>query len=197
MGFFYSVVRCSNEPMLPITRAKNTALICCHFARNLAYYNATKKVLPLDYEGFWLTVAGNFIDVCALEWSKLFGNRNGKCHWQKVLKQPELFKEDFLKLHHLDDVKWNGLWNQIKDYRDNFVAHIEDQETTLIPCMTVPYFLVKFYYERLRTEFPELLSLSELPTYMDQYYDSSLSEAEVLLRTQGKSHDAEPRKQNA
>lgn len=187
----------SNEPMLPMTREKNTALICCHFARSLAYYNATKMVLPLDREGFWLTVAGNFIDVCALEWSKLFGNRNGKCHWQRVLRQPELFKQDFLTLNHLDDAKWNGLWKQIKDYRDNFVAHVEDQETTQVPCMTIPYLLVKFYFERLQREFPEIASLGELPKYMDRYFDSSLSEAEAILRAQGNGPDANTRTKNA
>ena len=101
--------------MSPSDRAENAALICCHFARNLAYYNASWKVLPLDRDGFWLTVVGNFDSVCTLEWSKLFGNRNGKCHWQKVLKQPDAFKRDFLARHHMDDTNWDNLWKKVKD----------------------------------------------------------------------------------
>lgn len=163
-------------------RAKSAALVCCHFARNLAYYNASQKVLTLDKEGFWLTVTGNFVDVCVLEWCKLFGNRNGKCHWQKVLKQPDVFKQDLLNMHHLDESDLRKLWTTIKDYRDSFVAHVEDQETTPAPYMTVPYLLVNFYFTRLQSEFAELQSLDCLPKYMDRYFDSSLSEAEEVFR---------------
>lgn len=171
----------SGDRMSPSDRAENAALICCHFARNLAYYNATRTVLPLGREGFWLTIPGNFIDISVLEWSKLFGNQNGTCHWKKVLKQSEEFKQDFMACHHLDDATWTNLWKNVKDYRDDFIAHVEDQKTTPVPCMTVPYLLVKFYFERLQSEFSELLSLDNLPRSMDTYYDSNLFEAKMIL----------------
>ena len=163
-------------------RAKSAALVCCHFARNLAYYNASQGFLTLDKEGFWLTVIGNFVDVCVLEWCKLFGNRNGKCHWENVLKQPNVFKQDLLNRHHLEESELRKLWKTIKDYRDNFIAHVEDQETTPIPCMTVPYLLVNLYFARLQSEFSELQSFDCLPKCMDGYFDSSLSEAKEVFR---------------
>lgn len=168
--------------MLLSSRAKNAGLVCCHFARNLACYNASRKVLALDNEGFWLTVASNFLDVCALEWCKLFGNRNGKCHWEKVLKQPVAFKQGLLNTHRISEAELQKIWGKVKDYRDDFVAHVEDQEITPVPCMSVPYLLVKFYYERLQCEFIELQSFDGLPKYMDRYYRSSFSEAEEIFR---------------
>lgn len=171
----------SDNCMTSSDRARNAALVCCHFARNLAYYNASQKALTLDRDGFWLTVTGNFVDICSLEWCKLFGNRNGKCHWQKVLQLPDAFKQDLLKTHGIDEDNLQKLWKEVKDYRDNFVAHVEDQETTPVPCMTLPYLLIEFYFTRLQSEFVELQSIDDLPKHMDKYFDSCLSEAEKIL----------------
>jgi hypothetical protein len=69
----------------PLTRTdylRRVVLLCSHFMRNLAYYRTGQrfpdgwKAKPLvPTAPFWRTVNGNFIDVCVLEWCKLFGDK--------------------------------------------------------------------------------------------------------------------------
>lgn len=99
-------------------------MVCCHFARNFAYYSVFRTSPALREEGFWLTVHGNFVDVCALEWCKLFGNRNGKFHWRNVTLDPGAFRRDLLDMHGIDDAEQERLWHEVKNYRDDFVARL-------------------------------------------------------------------------
>lgn len=114
-------------------RPQNAALLCCHFARNFAYYSVFRQSPHLGETGFWLTVHGNFIDICVLEWCKLFGNRNGIYHWQRTLTDPDRFRHELLNSHGIDEARLKRLWKEVKDYRDGFVAHSEEQETTPHP----------------------------------------------------------------
>ncbi len=167
--------------MSPVDRARRAAFLCCHFARNFAYYSVFRKSLDLGKEGFWLTVHGNFIDVCVLEWCKLFGNRNGKYHWKNTLSDPGKFRSELLRTHGIDEAALEKLWNEVKSYRDDFVAHLEEQETTVIPNMNVAYLLVEFYYRKLQLGYPALQTHIALPAHVDRYYDSCLREAEEVL----------------
>lgn len=129
----------ANNAMDANERARRAALVCCHFARNFAYYSVLRSSRLLSEAGFWLTVHGNFLDVCILEWCKLFGNKNGEYHWKKVVPDTDAFKRELLSLHGIDDAEFRELWNRIKDYRDDFVAHLEGQETTVVPNVNVAY----------------------------------------------------------
>ena len=124
---------------------------------------------------------GNFLDVCVLEWCKLFGNRNGEYHWRKVVPDPDAFKQEMLSLYGIDDAAFKELWDKIKDYRDNFVAHLEEQETTVIPNINVAYLLTAFYFRKLQSMFPSLQADSSLPCHFDRYYDQCLGHANDVL----------------
>ena len=179
----------SNKQMTPTDRARKAALLCCHFARNFAYYSVFRKSPDIGKEGFWLTIHGNFIDACVLEWCKLFGNRNGNFHWRNTLALPETFRLEILSAHGIDETALKKLWNEVKNYRDDFVAHTEEQETTVIPNMNVPYLLVAFYFRKLQLEFPTLQTNKSLPAHFDRYYDSCLKEAEgALLHANSRIH---------
>lgn len=171
--------------MSPTQRAKNAAFLCCHFARNLAYYNAGRKFLPLDREGFWLTTMGNCIDVCILEWCKLFGNRNGKYHWRKVLHAPDDFIASVLSATHLSRVQFDLLYKRVKNYRDEFVAHLEGNETTIVPDMSVPYILVCAYYRQLCEDFPTFKTTEALPRDLGNYLLRQTEEANDVYRLYG------------
>ncbi len=163
-------------------RARRAALLCCHFARNFAYYSVLRSSSLLSTEGFWLTVHGNLIEVCVLEWCKLFGNRNGKYHWQNVMPDPILFRSEMISLHGIDDAELDRLWKEMKNYRDDFVAHLEAQETTQIPNLNVPYLLLAFYFRALQASFPVLIADSSLPQHFDRYYDQCLAEAKAVMK---------------
>ena len=73
-------------------RWRRVVLLCCHFMRNLAYYRVGHpgEPRPTNRE-FWLTVNGNFIDQCALEWCKLFGDLRGEHAWPNIRQRPGHF----------------------------------------------------------------------------------------------------------
>lgn len=170
-------------------RAQRAAMLCCHLARNFAYYSVFRSSSAVSVEGFWLTVHGNFLDVCVLEWCKLFGNRNGKYHWKNVTLDLDAFRSELLDMHGIDEAALKKLLNEVKSYRDKFVAHLEEQEITAIPNLNVPYLLTEFYFRKLQSDFPTLQAHGSLPQHFDQYYDHCLKEAqEVLENISGGQH---------
>ena len=179
-----SSVMSKSTKLSPLNRALNACLLCCHFTRNFAYYSVSRTSTGINKEGFWLTVHGNFFDICVLEWCKLFGNRNGTYHWEKVLNDPDSFRQKLLNTHSIDEAKLRTLWSSVKNYRDDFVAHSEAQNTTCIPSMNVPHLLVFFYYEKLLSDFPALQKNVALPAHIDRYYDRCLKEAREAFHVQ-------------
>ena len=62
-------------------RLRRVALLCCAFARNVAFYRTgmADEAQPLlsQYHraaSFWRQVNSNFFDMAVLEWCKLFGD---------------------------------------------------------------------------------------------------------------------------
>jgi hypothetical protein len=158
--------------------SKSAAYLCCHFVRQFAYYNATLAQYSSN-DKYWLTVSGNFIDVCVMEWCKLFGSKSktNYYHYRNVLGDPDRFKASMLDMHALDEKSYLELWGSIKKYRDEFVAHLEKSENTPVPNMQVAGQLVDHYYRALTNEFPHLTSVIDLPKHIDQYYVKCLNEA--------------------
>lgn len=98
------------------------------------------------------------------------------------MPNPDLFRRDLLNLHGIDDAELEQLWNEVKNYRDDFVTHLEDQETTQIPNLNVPYLLVSFYFRALQSTFPALRTTSALSLGFDRYYDERLAAAKGILQ---------------
>jgi hypothetical protein len=85
----------SPEPLPHRDRVRRVVLLCCAFARNVAYYRAgwADRAQPLlselhPHASFWRQVNGNFLDMAVLDWCKLFGDpketprkRLAKHHW--------------------------------------------------------------------------------------------------------------------
>jgi hypothetical protein len=77
--------------MTDTERRRRVILLCCSFARNLAFYRAresgkARALLSASHPqaSFWRQANGNFLDICVLEWCKLFGDKKGKHHWSRV-----------------------------------------------------------------------------------------------------------------
>jgi len=63
--------------------------------RNLAYYRAGigKIGAPLrESHSFWRQANSNFIDICVLEWCKLFADRKGEHCWSLIATDPTAFE---------------------------------------------------------------------------------------------------------
>ncbi|MGA7749305.1 MAG: hypothetical protein WCA63_04090 [Gallionella sp.] len=79
-------------------RLRRVALLCCHFMRNLAYYRAgwNGNHFSIPASEFNKTVNSNFIDICVLEWCKLFGEHQEPHHWKNIVANKKEFKSGLL-----------------------------------------------------------------------------------------------------
>lgn len=117
-----------------IQRLRKTALLCLHCIRNLAYYRERREELLNPRENqFWRTVDSNFLDICVLEWCKLFADTRGKHHWAKVITDKDRFLNTLLAELGCDEVQFKNFIDAIKTYRDKYVAHLDHENTMNIP----------------------------------------------------------------
>ncbi|WP_424318912.1 hypothetical protein [Candidatus Methylomirabilis sp.] len=69
----------------------------------MAFYRAGWRERKPIFEGQFLVNAnGNFLDICVLEWCKLFGDSRAQHHWKKVTSDPDKFFRDTLIYSHFD-----------------------------------------------------------------------------------------------
>jgi hypothetical protein len=93
----------TNHPTPRRDRLRRVVILCRSFAINLAYYragwsNEQKHMLdPAKSGNFWRVVNGNFLDICVLEWCKLFADQRGKHYWGTIVKDPAGFKAGLLR----------------------------------------------------------------------------------------------------
>ena len=86
---------------------------------------------------------------------------------------------------HLSQDQFDLLYNRVKNYRDDFVAHLEVNETTTVPLMNVPYILVCAYYRQLYEDYPTLETTETLPRDLGNYFLRRIEEANDVYRPYG------------
>jgi hypothetical protein len=159
------------------------ALLCCHFTRNLAYYRTGfQEESPKKRDEFWVTVNGNFIDICVLEWCKLFGNNSDKHHWKQIAPDADCFKDEMLQTLGILQSDFDNCWRSIRDYRDKFVAHLDSERTMHIPGMNLAWDTVEFYYSKLKGYCSSEDVLVGLPRNLKRYYKKCSSEADGIYQ---------------
>jgi len=160
-----------------VKRLRRVGLLCCSFSRNCAYYKAgwleTKTTATNE---FWLTVQNNFLDTAVLEWLKLFGDFKDKHHWKKVAECPDEFKLEMLSFCNTTEAELVEHRNQFKDYRDKFIAHLDSEPTMKIPVLDIALRLTEYYYGYISKELGTV-HLANLPTELEEYYETCLSDS--------------------
>lgn len=159
------------------TRLRRVALLCIHFTRNLAYYRAMFDTNPEVREGaFWTTVAGNSLDTAVLEWCKLFGERDGNHSWQTISDDRAQFRTNLKTQLGISIEQWQACREELRSFRDTFVAHLDDELTMNIPDMALPVQMVAFFYDYVLT-LGEQSFFTDFPVDMYQYYDQMYQDA--------------------
>ena len=75
-------------------RLRRVMLLACHFSRNLGYHRAGMSHRRSRIsEEYWKTVTSNCLDVCILEWCKLFADPRDPHHWRNVVSAPAASRE--------------------------------------------------------------------------------------------------------
>jgi hypothetical protein len=150
------------EPSLdPAERRRRVVQLCSSFLRNLAFFRAglqgeVQRILlrpPHPQFDFWREAHVNFLDICVLEWCKLFADRDrngwGKHHWRRVVENPDRFEADLYPTLGVTADAFAELIRNIKGYRDQFVAHLDEERTMRPPQLDLPKESIVFLYGRL------------------------------------------------
>jgi len=134
--------------MTPEKRIRRVALLCCHCLRNIAFYRAgwRRGKLRVNIQ-FWVHNNSNCIDVAVLEWCKLFTERDGKHHWKAVVTDRERFRSGLEKALGLS---WEEFCryalDTVLEYRDTFVAHLDEEDTMYPPRLRLMRKSVAYLY---------------------------------------------------
>jgi hypothetical protein len=150
------------RPLIPEERQRRAVHVCCIFMSNLGFHRAGmqaevqgKLFAQTHPQGaFWREVHVNFLDICVLEWCKLFVDHKDKHHWGKhlwrrVVAEPDRFEADLYATVGLTADEFTALINKTKGYRDKFVAHLDDGRIMHRPILEQQQKAVEFLFERL------------------------------------------------
>ncbi|MHB1331050.1 MAG: hypothetical protein ACYCY1_00515 [Sulfuriferula sp.] len=129
---------------------RRVGILCCHFLRNLAFYEAGwKKGELVTNDQFFVNANGNFLDICVLEWCKLFADNREKHHWRKAITDQAAFFAALLPTLKLTEAEFESYIDAMRTYRDKFVAHLDLEETMYPPKLRTARKSVSFLYEYL------------------------------------------------
>jgi hypothetical protein len=154
-------------------RVRGVGLLCCHFTRNVAYYQAGwVDDSFVSSDDFWRNANSNFLDISVLEWHKLFGEWNGKHHWRKVVPEPDTFLTALWEDIDVTEDAFNTHCKEMKTYRDKFVAHLDNERRMQIPRLTIAVDSVLFLYDIILNEYQDFLP--DAPANLRSYYEERL-----------------------
>jgi hypothetical protein len=169
---------------MPLTRherLRRVALVCCHFMRNLAYYRVSHPGEPRSpNRDFWVTVDGNFLDQCVLEWCKLLGDERAQHHWTKIVSDKRKFEPELLAHLNMDAAAFQAYRHEMREYRDKFVAHLDELRVMQVPRLDNARASVEFYHAYIGDNEAQTGDLSGLPAtaaQLRQYFDQCCAEA--------------------
>lgn len=152
-------------------RLRRVGKLCCHFLRNLAFYEAGWRNGELIFKDqFWVTANGNFLDICVLEWCKLFGDKRGQHYWPKVVTDQTTFLAELLRVLGQTEVEFDSYVEEMRTYRDKFIAHLDSEEVMNIPKLRAAQRSVVFLYDYLRANEEDNNCFHDAPAKASLFY---------------------------
>lgn len=163
------------------TRVRRAVIVCEHFTRNLAYYRAgwSDGKFIKDSE-CWKAANSNFLDICILEWCKLFGEKKGLHGWRKIYPDNKAFKQEMFASLKINQTTIDQVDGSIRHYRNKFVAHLDSDTIMKIPKLDLAKSTVEFYHAKLVQECEGTQILQGRITDLKPYYEKSFKEAELF-----------------
>jgi len=133
-------------PLADAERLRRVVILCESFARNLAYHCVARAKCSITHPhtSFWRQAHSNFLDVCVLEWCKLFGESKraetttgwGEHGWRSVVTDAAVFEAGLIaRLGMTDAMEFDDVVERMRHYRDKFVAHLDAEREMDIPML--------------------------------------------------------------
>jgi len=155
-------------------RLQRVATLCLYCVKNIAFKRARRAELLNGPENeVWRAVDGHFLDICVLDWCKLFAERNGQHYWKKVVTDHRKFFSGLLKELDCSEADFERHIAEMKVYRDKFVAHLGHESTGYYPLLKLTKTSSIYLYEYLLTNEAEDHYFHGAPNIRKCYSQSS------------------------
>lgn len=165
-------------------RLRRVLLLACHFSRNLGYNRAGMSFRrSWISEEYWKTVTINCLDVCILEWCKLFADPHDPHHWQNVVSTPAAFQGDLYKRLRVSAERFDAYRVSTRRYRDKFLAHLDSDLVMEIPTLDLALSAACIYYSHVRDVECLAQTARSFPRDLFDYDGESKMEAAEVIRT--------------
>ncbi|UFZ03054.1 hypothetical protein LQG66_27970 [Bradyrhizobium ontarionense] len=141
----------TEAPLTRRERLRRTAILCGHCIRNLAYYRAGWNGGELRFgrrSRIHGSINGNFLDVMVLEWLKLFVATEQHA-WQNVVTDKAQFLQGLLAQLTCTETQFNDYINEMRTYRDKFIAHLDSRRQMDVPVMDMAREAAIYYHRYL------------------------------------------------
>ena len=162
-------------------RIRRVGILCCHCLRNLAFYMAGWRdgnFISKEPSQFWITVNGNFIEICVLEWCKLFGLKDDEHYWEKVITDRASFFDGLMKLLEITNDEFEAYVKEMRSYRDKFIAHLDSENTMNIPVLLIAQQSASYLYHYLLAHEDEGNFFPDAPVRASSFYNRFLKEGD-------------------
>jgi hypothetical protein len=161
-------------------RLRRVALLCIHFARNLAFYRAgIVDGKLIRNSAFWKTLNFNFYDLSILEWCKLFADFRGKHYWGKIVRNKEDFESGLLSTLSTKRDDLDAYVDEVRRCRDKFIAHLDSDQIDYRPHMDLALKSAIYYYQFILRHENEEDNYLDFPKDLQQFYDTCYREAKL------------------
>lgn len=151
---------------------RRVALLCVHFARNLAFYRAgIKDGALIKSNPFWKTANFNFFDQAILEWCKLFADKKGKHYWENIATNTSQFEIGLFNLLEIDSDGLKNYSDELRKCRDKFIAHLDSELNDFRPHMNTAHKCIEYYYQYIIEHEDEANYFPDFPVKLSELYD--------------------------
>lgn len=170
--------------MTHIERLRRVGILCCHCLRNLCFYRSGWENGKLIQKSlFWVNANGNFLDICVMEWCKVFGDARGKHYWKKVITDQESFFKNMLIELNISENDFDSYIREMKTYRDKFVAHLDSENIAHIPKLEVVRKSISYLYDYLLAYEEVNNCFSDAPKNSLKIYNRFLNEGKLAYNS--------------
>ncbi len=163
-----------------IDKIRRAINLCILFARNMAYYRASyddSQYVAGD-NAFSITISGNFIDISIIEWCKLFGSHGDNHHWRNlIVDDADEFVCALYKHLSMSKSEFEEHQQSMKNYRDVFAAHWDNDGSGIRPYLDNAFECVVFLHEYIFKNFENSSALQDKVQDLRSYYEACYKEA--------------------
>jgi hypothetical protein len=126
------------------------------------------------------------MDIAVLEWCKLFADRRDPHCWRQTVNDSGSFEAGLYNVlgQNVSAEQLAEYTQQVRLYRDKFIAHLDDEPIARIPNLDYAISSVFYYHSHVFSTEAEPGVLDGLPPDLATFYAQHFNEAEMVYRGQ-------------